>query len=81
MITQTKNQVSMSKAVLCSPRTETQTDTQTHRHTDTKVTTVGTLSGFHEFFLQSVIKDRPKNMTNLMPLLVNLSMDDGRGRI
>ena len=47
------------------------TDTQTHRHTDTqtgrqddrqthtKVTTVGTLSGFQEFFLQPIIKDRP----------------------
>ena len=34
-----------------------QTDTQTH----TKVTTVGTLSGFQEFFLQPIIKDRPKN--------------------
>ena len=31
------------------------TDTQTH----TKVTTVGTLSGFQEFFLQPIIKDRP----------------------
>ena len=31
------------------------TDTQT----DTKVTTVGTLSGFEEFFLQPIIKDRP----------------------
>ena len=35
----------------------------THRHTDTqthtKVTTVGTLSGFQEFFLQPIIKDRP----------------------
>ena len=27
--------------------------------TDTKVTTVGTLSGFQEFFLQPIIKDRP----------------------
>ena len=35
------------------------TDTQTHRHTHTKVTTVGTLSGFKEFFLQPIIKDRP----------------------
>ena len=31
------------------------TDTQTH----TKVTTVGTLSGFQEFFIQPIIKDRP----------------------
>ena len=29
--------------------------------TDTKVTTVGTLSGFQEFFLQPIIKDRPNN--------------------
>ena len=28
---------------------------------DTKVTTVGTLSGFQEFFLQPIIKDRPNN--------------------
>ena len=27
--------------------------------TDTNVTTVGTLSGFQEFFLQPIIKDRP----------------------
>ena len=33
----------------------------TDRQTYTKVTTVGTLSGFQEFFLQPVIKDRPKN--------------------
>ena len=32
---------------------------QRHRHTDTKVTTVGTLSGFQEVFLQPIIKDRP----------------------
>ena len=31
----------------------------TDRHTDTKVTTEGTLSGFQEFFLQPIIKDRP----------------------
>ena len=29
--------------------------------TATKVTTVGTLSGFQEFFLQPIIKDRPNN--------------------
>ena len=38
------------------------TDTQTHRHTDrqtdTKVNTEDTLSGFQEFFLQPIIKDR-----------------------
>ena len=32
---------------------------QRNRHTDTKVTTEGTLSGFQEFFLQPIIKDRP----------------------
>ena len=32
---------------------------QTHRQTHTKVTTVCTLSGFQEFFLQPIIKDRP----------------------
>ena len=33
---------------------------QTDGQTDTKVTTEGTLSGFQEFFLQPIIKDRPK---------------------
>ena len=41
-----------------------QTDRQTHRHTDTqthtKVKTEDTLSGFQEFFLQPIIKDRSK---------------------
>ena len=32
---------------------------QTDRLTYTKLTTVGTLSGFQEFFLQPIIKDRP----------------------
>ena len=32
---------------------------QTDRQTHTKVTTEGTLSGFQEFFLQPLIKDRP----------------------
>ena len=31
---------------------------QTHRQTDTKVNTEDTLSGFQEFFLQPIIKDR-----------------------
>ena len=39
--------------MLCSPVTD--------RQTDTKVTTEGTLSGFQEFFLQPIIKDRPNN--------------------
>ena len=44
-----------------------QTDTQAHRQTDTqtdtKVNTEDTLSGFQEFFLQPIIKDRSN--TNL----------------
>ena len=38
---------------------------RTDRHTHTKVTTEGTLSGFQEFFLQPIIKDRP-NITHEM---------------
>ena len=34
------------------------THRQTHRQTDTKVNTEDTLSGFQEFFLQPIIKDR-----------------------
>ena len=34
------------------------TDRHTHRQTH-RVTTEGTLSGFQDFFLQSIIKDRP----------------------
>ena len=33
-----------------------------HGHTDTKVNTEGTLSGFQDFFLQPIIKDRPNSM-------------------
>ena len=39
--------------MLCSPLTDG------HTHTHTKVTTEGTLSGFQEFYLQPIIKDRP----------------------
>ena len=42
-------------------QTDRHTDTQTDRHTDTKVNTEDTLSGFQEFFLQPIIKDRSKN--------------------
>ena len=38
------------------------TDGHTHRQTDRqtdRVTTEGTLSGFQDFFLQPIIKDRP----------------------
>ena len=31
---------------------------------DMKVSTVGTLSGFQDFFLQSIIKDWPKNQNS-----------------
>ena len=52
-----------------------QTDTQTDRQTHTKVTTVGTLSGFQEFFLQPIIKDRPNSFQTLggkiWPLVLN----------
>ena len=41
---------------MCSVARE-RTDRYTHIHM--KVTTVGTLSEFQEFFLQSIIKDRP----------------------
>ena len=34
------------------------TDRQAYRQTDTKVNTEDTLSGFQEFFLQPIIKDR-----------------------
>ena len=40
----------------CSLRTDGHTHRQTHR-----VTTEDTLSGFQDFFLQPIIKDRPKN--------------------
>ena len=38
------------------------------RQTDTKVTTEGTLSGFQEFFLQLIIKDRP-NYPDFLPMV------------
>ena len=43
---------------------DTDTHRQTDRQTDTKVTTVGTLSEFKEFFFQSIIKDRLNNKHN-----------------
>ena len=55
---------------VCSVARE-RTDRQTH----TKVTTVGTLSGFQEFFLQPIIKDRPNSFKTLggkiWPLVLN----------
>ena len=46
----------MPKDVTCSPHTWTHTRTHIHTH---RVTTVGTLSGFQDVFLQPIIKDRP----------------------
>ena len=40
-------------------QTDRQTDSQTDRRTHS-VTTEGTLAGFQDFFLQPIIKDRPK---------------------
>ena len=57
--TKPRNQVPRSKGVFCSLVTDTHTHTHTYTHTHTKVTTEGTLSGFQEFFLQPIIKDRP----------------------
>ena len=51
----------MSKGVFGSLRTETQT----------KVTTVGTLSGFQEFFLQYIIKDRPKRFLGNVSMVLH----------
>ena len=39
-----------------------ETDRHTHRQTNTKVNTEGTLSGFQDFFLQPIIKDRPNKI-------------------
>ena len=44
--TRPKNKIPNSKNVISSSRTETQTDGRA----DTKLTTMGTLSGFHDFF-------------------------------
>ena len=37
--------------------------------THTKVATVGTLSGFQEFFLQPIINDRPNNKIYVISIL------------
>merc|ERR1711963_979824 len=68
-ITQPKYCVPRSKGVTCSPFTDTQTDRQTDRQTH-RVTTEGTLSGFQDFFLQPIIKDRP----NIYISLTNYAM-------
>ena len=46
-----------SQVKRCSPQPGY---TQTHTHT--KLTTEGTLSGFQDFFLQPIIKDRPNTL-------------------
>ena len=50
-----------------------QTDTQTDRQTDTKVNTEDTLSGFQEFFLQPIIKDRSKRSMGAIVYVVKFS--------
>ena len=55
-ITQPKHYVPTSKCVPSSLLTHRHTDRQTDR-----MTTVGTLSGFQDFPLQPIIKDRPNN--------------------
>ena len=42
---------------------------QTDGQTDTKVNTEGTLSGFQEFFLQPIIKDRPNTVEIFIMLI------------
>ena len=76
-ITWPKNYVPMSKGVLCSPRADRQTHRQTDRH---KVNTEDTLSGFQEFFLQPIMKDRSKkNQPHFTPWYMSfytyISMD------
>ena len=46
---------------------------QTHTQTHTKVTTEGTLSGFQDFFLQPIIKDRPNNCYGSV---INVGVED-----
>ena len=46
------------------PVASEQTDRQTDRQTDMKVPSVGSLSGFQEFFLQPIFKDRPNKKRN-----------------
>ena len=48
------------------------TDGRTHRQTHTKVTTEGTLSGFQEFFLQPIIRDRPNKWYYIYNLSLNI---------
>ena len=51
-------------------KSDGQTDGQTDR-----VTTVGTLSGFQDFFLQPIVKDRPNNsMHSNVYVISNISI-------
>ena len=52
--------------MISSSRTEKQRNRQTEKQTHTKVTTEGTLSGFQDFFLQPIIKDRPNDNNNML---------------
>ena len=60
-------------------QTDGRTDTQTDRHidtqTDTKVNTEDTLSGFPEFFLQPIIKDRSNDNLLSVCRYTNLDKD------
>ena len=60
----------LAQKLLSVARVRRHRDTETQ--TDTKVTTVGTLSGFQEFFLQPIINDRP-NIENPSQKLILLS--------
>ena len=53
---------------------------QTGRQTHTKVTTEGTLSGFQEFFLQPIMKDRPNISNKFESSEQNISFDIDKGR-
>ena len=62
-------------------------DRHTDRQTHTKVTTVGTLSGFQDYFLQHIIKDRPNNISfqtldgKIWPLVLNVARDFCAGSV
>ena len=49
--------------------------------THTNVTTVGTLSGFQEFFLQTIIKDRPKKAFAIIFTILELPFGTFRGML
>ena len=46
------------------------THERTHRHTHMKVNTEDTLSGFQEFFLQPIFKDRPNNLKSIYHCII-----------